>query len=288
MVGLITEAGQVIGDRLRGGLDSTLIDGADAWFFDGSTTRRIGLYDTEHSFAGSVQYNSSRLMNAAGHVVGHATRFHEDFGPNGTSVWYFDGIDTIRIGLTGDKYTGAYGEQYNMADHLNAAGQVTGFAYRGGAYAKGSSAWFYDPATNMTYDLGSTFASLSGYAESSVRFLSDDGLVLGEYLLFDDTGRNLGKRAFGFTLADGWRDLGSLVEGGLDAAGWELLSSAQLGNGRGQIVGIGRLAGVPGESAYLLTPVPEPGRWAMMLAGVVLLAGVAARRRRARSSYIRQ
>ncbi|WP_238446786.1 PEP-CTERM sorting domain-containing protein [Azohydromonas australica] len=65
----------------------------------------------------------------------------------------------------------------------------------------------------------------------------------------------------------------------LDAANWILQSAADI-NERGQIVGYGIFRGEPGLQAFIATPVPEPGAWALMLGGLALM-GAAARRRAA-------
>ncbi|MEX2169391.1 MAG: PEP-CTERM sorting domain-containing protein, partial [Pirellulales bacterium] len=98
-----------------------------------------------------------------------------------------------------------------------------------------------------------------GYAYSHTHYLGEDGLVLGTYTLFDEFDTDLGNRAFYFTVTDGLHDLGSLVNGGLSANGWESLAGAGRRNALGQIVGSGKLVShFGGSMPYLLTPIPEP------------------------------
>jgi hypothetical protein len=79
---------------------------------------------------------------------------------------------------------------------------------------------------------------------------------LGHYTLFDALDNDLGLRAFYFTIADGVHDLGSLVDGGLTAEGWDFLAIAIRANGLGQILGQGKLTSQSsGQMPYLLTPV---------------------------------
>ncbi|NML15868.1 PEPxxWA-CTERM sorting domain-containing protein [Azohydromonas sp. G-1-1-14] len=56
---------------------------------------------------------------------------------------------------------------------------------------------------------------------------------------------------------------------------WHLSRATDI-NERGQIVGSGWHGG--SFSAYLLTPVPEPRSWALLLAGLGLVGAVARRR----------
>ena len=110
---------------------------------------------------------------------------------------------------------------------------------------------------NQTFSLSLSTRS-DGYAFSSARYLSEDGLILGDYTLFDAFDNNLGQRAFYFTIADGLHDLGSLVDGGLATNGWDSLASAIRTNGQGQILGHGKLTSQSsGQMAYLLTPGVE-------------------------------
>ena len=139
----------------------------------------------------------------------------------------------------------------------------------------GQDAWFYDPVLDQTFALQLSTRS-DGYAYSSAAYLGEDGLVLGTYTLFDALDNNLGNRAFYFTIADGLHDLGSLVDGGLAANGWDYLASAIRANGLGQILGYGKLTSQSGgQMAYLLTPiaVPEPSTFllaAAAFAGLLL------------------
>ena len=137
----------------------------------------------------------------------------------------------------------------------------------------GQDAWLYDPVLDQTLSLRLSTRS-DGYAYSSAAYLGEDGLTLGKYTLFDASDNDLGDRAFYFTIADGLHDLGSLVDGGLTANGWDFLATAIRVNGLGQILGHGKLAAshTDSKAVYLLTPVPEPTSF--LLATLALLAFV--------------
>ena len=59
------------------------------------------------------------------------------------------------------------------------------------------------------------------------------GSVWASYNLFDTDGTLLGTRAFSFTVEDGFLDLGTLVDGGLNDAGWLYLANSIRANGAG-------------------------------------------------------
>jgi len=121
-------------------------------------------------------------------------------------------------------------------------------------------------------DLAFSVRPSDGYAFSFFQYLNDDGLGLGFYELFDASSNNLGERVFAFTLEDGYVDLGSLADGGLDASDWDYLARAFQLNGAGQIIGTGLLADMTsGQVAYLLTPTTVPVAPAVWLFGSGLL-----------------
>jgi hypothetical protein len=137
---------------------------------------------------------------------------------------------------------------------MNEAGQVIGHSNRWISGGMGSdNAWFYDPVLHQTFELVPSLRS-DGLAFSVVGYLGEDGLVLGNYDLFDEMDNFVGTRAFYFTVADGLHDLGSLVDGGLTAHGWESLAMAIRGNGLGQIIGSGALISQAGQP-FLLKPI---------------------------------
>jgi hypothetical protein len=96
-----------------------------------------------------------------------------------------------------------------------------------------------------------------GFAQSSVRALTDDGWVFGDYHKYDGM-NDLGDFAFLWSPQQGFFDLSSLVEGGLSAAGWERLRMVTGVYADGTLFGRG-VTSFGGTMDFVLRPVvPEP------------------------------
>ena len=277
----LNEAGQAAGYANR--FNGTTSVGQSAWLYNGTTTQEIGLTDAGHTNSSTgYQYNQADHLNEAGQVAGFAERYN-GIASTGRSAWLYNGTTTLNIGLTDAGHTNSStGYQYNEADLLNEAGQVTGFAERyNGATYTGQSAWFYDATIDQTYSMDLSINPTDGYASSNFLYLGDDGLGLGYYSLFDTGGNDLGIRAFSFTVEDGVLDLGSLVAD-LSGEGWLYLADAIRANGAGQIIGSGLLDDMTsGSVAYLLTPqaVPVPPAVWLFGSGLVGLVSFARQKR---------
>jgi hypothetical protein len=272
----LNEAGHVLGNASRYNGTATYL-GTSAWLYDGASSINIGLTGVEHTRNDGFQSNTSSFLNESGLAVGYAKRYNSTASDLGQSAWLFNGSTTVNIGLTGSDYTrGDNGYQYSQATLFNQTGQVAGTSRRYGSTGQslGQSAWLYDLTLDQTFGLNLSVRS-DGYAYSSVNYLGEDGLMLGSYRLYDTDDTLIGVRAFAFSVDDGAFDLGSLVEGGLDAAGWALLSDAIEGNNPGQILGVGTLNdGMTGSISYLLTPVsavPLPATVWLFASGLLVL-----------------
>jgi hypothetical protein len=271
--------------RLSGIVSACVITLAGAPAF-GITTydiTTIGLTDAGHTRStDNYRYSYAQYLNEAGQALGYANRYNGSTS-TGRSAWLYNGTTTLAIGLTDAGHTRSTDNyQYNYAQYLNEAGQAVGYAQRfNGSTYTGYTAWYYDATIDQTYSMDWSIRSTDGYAYSAFQYLGDDGLGLGYYNWFDSGGTSLGNRAFSFTVADGFLDLGSLVAD-LSVDGWQYLANAIRANGAGQIIGAGLLDDMTsGQVAYLLTPqaVPVPPAVWLFGSGLVGLIGVARRRK---------
>jgi hypothetical protein len=285
---ILNENGHVAGasTRYNGG---AAYAGTTAWLYSSGTTTSIGLADAEHIRNDGRQDSTPQRLNEAGQVAGRATRYNGTDGSVylGESIWMYDGSSTTKVNPTGTTFTRDDGRQSHQLLSLNEVGQITGYSQRfngtDGSVILGQSAWFYDSTIDQTYSMDLSTRS-DGYAYSTFSFLSDAGFALGYYELFDTDDSLLGNRAIYFSPDDGWLELGSLVDGGLTAAGWDYLADAILANGADQIIGAGLLDGMTdGQMTYLMTPqaVPVPGAVWLFGSGLLGLIGIARRKKAA-------
>jgi probable HAF family extracellular repeat protein len=182
------------------------------------------------------------------------------------------------------------GQRVAWGSDINAGGQVTGFALRPAAGSADESGYAFLYSGGSIQDLG-TLGGLNSRGEA----INDRGDVTGLAQTADGSGHvflysggsmhDLGEGVGEGINNDGWivgdlgngkpflydgtarHDLHDLLDG--SGAGWTL-GVAQDINDAGQIIGHGIHNGA--ERAYLLTPVPEPATYALMLCGLGLLA----------------
>jgi hypothetical protein len=249
------QSGLVVGFAKRFGSGGADL-GESTWVHKNSITTKIGLEDADHTRDDGYRYNSFFEMNSTGFASGYAERYLPGNEDVGATPWVFNGTSTVAVGLAGSAYTRNDGYTSSSSPVLNEAGQAFGRQdrYLGGSTRLGREAWFYDPTLNQSIPLTLSMRS-DGFADSQVNYLSDEGVAVGRYTLFDASDANLGDRIFYFSLEDGLHDLGALVEGGLSADGWEWLATAAGLNEAGQIIGRGRRGpNLTNTYAYFMTP----------------------------------
>jgi probable HAF family extracellular repeat protein len=239
--------------------------------------------------AGLLNNRSSVALdvNNAGHVVGYASSGFAGDSPRG---YFFDGTSSRYLPM-------AAGVNGMLTYGLNDHDVIVGRALLNGG---GERAFMHD-GTQMTF----LPALPSGQFINTANDINNAGQILlndfvdGRYRGFvyqNNAYQDIGTLG-GFTTAPldinekGWvvgfsslagsdaqyaviskngvmRNLNNMLAPD-DSSAWTLRLAISV-NDRGQIVGIGSFNGAP-ESAFLATPVPEPGTAAMLLAGLGLV-----------------
>lgn len=249
------------------GYSKRAVGGESAWVGNWSSgeTIRVGLYDTRHTNDVGESVNEIVQVTDNGRVFGTSARFPtgEAEWSQGKSVWVQDvaGGGTVKmVGLHDAAHEDSGGFAFSEFTHITESGDwAAGFSV--GLNDSGSTAWVYsvlrDETISFTFDLGT-----DGYSYSRIDELLDEGVARGHYAAFDEMGFELGMRPF--LWIDG---VGAFVVPGDDLAFVNFdpddFQLVQLESGEFAL--IGNLENNNLHAAVLLTAVPEPGIWALLL-----------------------
>lgn len=264
----------LVGGSARFAANGTNI-GASAWVYQiaTSTTQRIGLIDAEHTALDGTQSNSPEYVNNNGVVLGYAHRYApgtNDF--HGFSTWVYQSSTntTTKIPLDDPAYTRNDGFRLSQPQFLNEAGLLTGYAlrYLGTANDLGYNSFLYDTNTSTRYILEFSVRPNDQYSRTDITQLTPEGLVYGYYSLFDSSNNDLGYRAFTWSIANGFSDVGAWVAGGLTANNWNSLEIIDAID-HGQYYGRGIYNPDVAGAAFVLVAVPEARHY--FLATVLLI-----------------
>jgi hypothetical protein len=280
VVHTLAESGRVVGTSQRFASNGAT-RGQDIWSYTGTGPTEVinlvgGQYERADPYGGDGIHRSGDIhsVNANGQVVGTSKRYGFGTSLLGTDAWFNSGSGpSTMISLSGAGYAASNGSRSASIVAMNNSGQVIGDNQRYGIDTgdqNGRAGWFYDNATGATHPLEFSSRSSDGWSYTDPTVLTESGVVLGSYLLFDQS-TSLGNRGFWWRQDVGFRDLGALVEGGLAASGWEYLQSvyaaatpSEFGTGDSPwlIYGNGRMLNREGNAydVFLMTAttVPEP------------------------------
>lgn len=275
----INDAGQAVGVATYG-------DQSHATLWTGTTVTDL------QGLAGYTRSEASAI-NASGQAVGYSDSF-ENYKEHAT-VWTH-GVAAYLGNLTGNP------DDWSYARDINDHGQAVGFSSGIGNWQ--ATLWYGGSATALD--------NLPGGWESYAHAINNAGQAVGvaitsadnlfHAVLWDGTSTptqlsdksgfakdinsigqivgnaDVGGAFHGVLWQDGhMTDLTDFLDPSLRAQGW-FVSDAYSINDSGQILASLATSSVSSGRAVLITSVPEPGTWAMMLLGLAGL-GLAVRRR---------
>lgn len=240
------------------------------WYVAGTATMETGTHAFRWSVNGSAGQGATMVdlgtlggpnstaaaVNAAGMVTGWAQATPI---AGGHAFLYDNGTMRDLDALAGADVDASFGSA------LNEAGTVVGGAYDG--------TW-----TAVMYRQGNMLrlGDLGG-GVSAANDINNHGTVVGWATL------PLAQRV-GFIYLDGEMiDLNTLVD---PASGWHILEASAV-NDAGQILAFACGTNAP-CNYLLLTPVPEPAAWTLLLGGLPMLAALRCRRERALAVLVRR
>ena len=204
-------------------------------------------------------------INDAGVIIGNSQKYVAGVDKGLRGAMWTNG-QMYEMGTLGADSTG---KGYSNYWRQNLSDQAVGTTkkYDGSGNYLGDRATFFEPVTGTTFIAPSS--DLTGYGFSQPQFITDDGLVFGDYYKFNISGNYLGTYAFMWSKAGGEVDLDSLIAGGPAAAGWDHLEFVEATNSLGQLVGYGIRSN--GETqGFVLTPTPEPATIGLLAPAVLL------------------
>jgi hypothetical protein len=262
----INNAGDVVGTTLLPGFR-----GSSCWLYNEGTTFAIGMKDAEHtreptSTRPEFRSCNSPKMNENAEVIGNSGRYHPSHSDSGSTAWLFRQGVTTNIGMTDEAHTSPDGYRFSVANSINNAGQVAGWAnkYSPGV---GQSAWLFESdrpsEEGVARTIGWTDPEHTRFDGAQYSNLSNDkaslnerGQVIGYSVRYDSSSelleQDLGRSAwiYGFKVL---RQLGLIDAYHTDSDGTRY-SEATVLNEAGQAAGYSKLYGDKLRPA----PCPSP------------------------------
>ncbi len=200
-------------------------EGRTAWrWTPGDGLLDIGLADAEHTGSEGQRDSVPVAEVAGGAVVGIAGRYSGTSTRSGQSVWVWTPPTTaepqgrtIRLGLTDELHTDPAGFRRNELYGWTDGGIVYGVSYRYNGrvdadITNGRTIWVYDVRTGVQQELVFS-TSAQNDALALPLGATDDGVVTGYYLEYDDAGI-AAQRAFVWDAARGGTTINAMLRDG--------------------------------------------------------------------------
>jgi hypothetical protein len=238
--------------------------GYNAWVFDGTTTRQIGLTGGIYTSSTGYERTSPFGMNGRGHVAGVADRF-SGYQHHGYDGFFWNGSTTVPIGLTGTPYTATNGFQHCIVVAMDEHDHVIGRQMRSCYTNGGERGWYFDAATGTTHDIGAGVPDLvrtsDNYSFLQPSYLTKEGIAIGVCYRYPGGVHPMVQHCFAYRPDLGFTDLGALIPGGLASAGWtgqSIAGCTECGQKARttQIIGWGRVSTSTTERSVFAMTVP--------------------------------
>ncbi|WP_432797164.1 hypothetical protein [Poriferisphaera sp. WC338] len=157
----VNGSGHIIGQADR--YDNTSKRGESAWYFNGISTKQIGLQGGVHTKSNGQVRNIAEKISDGGYAVGYAERYN-NFLSAGQSVWQYDAEadTTTQIGLYAGKHLGTGSTAHAQVMQLTTSGEVIGSStqYNNAGFIMGQSAWLYDGVSTIQLGLEASQPSI--------------------------------------------------------------------------------------------------------------------------------
>jgi hypothetical protein len=199
----VNTSGEVAGSSSRYATSAYITSpiGQDVWLFDGTSVIQLGLLGGV--YAGTNQQSNLVGLNNLGQATGYSYRVSNS--AQGTDAWFYNGMTTQQIGLTGAGYEGpgnGSGPDDIFEDSqpilLNNSGDVAGISWRLDSKddSLGQDTWYFNGTTTQQigfYGTGYQYTTSGGgvYAQSEPQLINDLGEVAGISTRYDSAGNQI-------------------------------------------------------------------------------------------------
>jgi hypothetical protein len=200
VTGAINNSGQIIGTSTRWNA-ANLNTGADAWIYTSSTTSysQIGLtggsWESTTGTAAGTRSSAVSRINSTGRVVGTSNRYTASGTQIGQDGFFYNGVTSVRIGLTSAAYTAADGTINTNIFGLTNSNIAYGTTTR--ANSLGTDSWIFNgaltsPSSVVVGLTGAGYEKADGTRTSTITTVNEAGLAIGTSVRYDASGTSLG------------------------------------------------------------------------------------------------
>lgn len=171
-------------------------NGEDAWVWNRTSTVQVGLTGNEYTGSGGFAFSAVTILSESGGAYGTSRRITGTDTNNGADAWYWNGHETMFLGLTGDDYISGTGKRTSgvMPYLTTTFASGLSFRYIDADTDHGSQAWHWDGSTITPIGLADgVYSGTTGYRYSSPTHITGPTLVFGYSKRFADAQTDRGQ-----------------------------------------------------------------------------------------------